>query len=200
MFSRALVILSATCMVLAATPRDLLAADLSGRVVKPSALVAASIPYPDRWEIRAGGYAHDPYSPEGGSADLNLEVLSPKLWHADGWVDLIIPRAHVGGTINFAGKTSQAYAGVAWTFDLPWRLFVEGTFDGEVNDGQHGRFPTPGFNALGCTVMFHESGSLGYRLTDHWNLIGTVEHSSNAGLCSQNRGLTNYGARIGYVF
>jgi hypothetical protein len=30
--------------------------------------------------------------------------------------------------------------------------------------------------------------------------MATVEHMSNAGLCKQNRGLTNYGARIGYRF
>ena len=31
-------------------------------------------------------------------------------------------------------------------------------------------------------------------------LIGTVEHSSNAGLCDFNRGLTDFGVRIGYKF
>jgi lipid A 3-O-deacylase len=30
--------------------------------------------------------------------------------------------------------------------------------------------------------------------------MATIEHMSNAGLCPQNRGLTNVGARIGYTF
>jgi hypothetical protein len=30
--------------------------------------------------------------------------------------------------------------------------------------------------------------------------MATVEHMSNAGLCSQNRGLTNVGVRLGYTF
>jgi hypothetical protein len=30
--------------------------------------------------------------------------------------------------------------------------------------------------------------------------MGTVEHASNAGLCTFNRGLTNFGARLGYTF
>ena len=30
--------------------------------------------------------------------------------------------------------------------------------------------------------------------------MGTVEHMSNAGLCDRNRGLTNFGARVGYAF
>ena len=28
----------------------------------------------------------------------------------------------------------------------------------------------------------------------------TVEHTSNAGACKQNRGLTNVGMRLGYAF
>ena len=31
-------------------------------------------------------------------------------------------------------------------------------------------------------------------------MMATVEHMSNAGLCAKNRGLTNFGARIGYRF
>jgi lipid A 3-O-deacylase len=31
-------------------------------------------------------------------------------------------------------------------------------------------------------------------------VMATIEHLSNAGLCAQNRGLTNIGARIGYTF
>ncbi len=30
--------------------------------------------------------------------------------------------------------------------------------------------------------------------------MATVEHMSNAGLCANNRGLTNYGGKIGYTF
>ena len=32
------------------------------------------------------------------------------------------------------------------------------------------------------------------------SLMATIEHSSNAGLCSENRGLTNAGLRLGYRF
>ena len=30
--------------------------------------------------------------------------------------------------------------------------------------------------------------------------MATVEHLSNAGLCANNRGLTNVGLRVGYTF
>jgi hypothetical protein len=48
--------------------------------------------------------------------------------------------------------------------------------------------------------MFRESASLGYRITSNVSVMGTVEHISNAGLCDQNRGLTNVGLRLGYRF
>jgi lipid A 3-O-deacylase len=54
--------------------------------------------------------------------------------------------------------------------------------------------------ALGCSPLFRESGSIGVRLSANWSLLATVEHLSNAGLCDQNRGLTNIGARVGYSF
>ena len=59
---------------------------------------------------------------------------------------------------------------------------------------------TPGRNAMGCNWSFRESGSLGYRLTPAWSVMGTVEHMSNAGFCDENRGLTNAGVRVGYTF
>jgi len=55
-------------------------------------------------------------------------------------------------------------------------------------------------NALGCHVLFRESASLGFNLTESWRIMGTIEHNSNAGLCDFNRGLTNAGVRLGYKF
>lgn len=150
-------------------------------------------------EVRLGAFAHDPSSPEGGSADVNGEILSKKLWAGNGapW-DSLIPRFSLGGTANFVGKTSQAYAGLTWDYDLTRQVFVEASFGGDVNNGK--TYAVPGRNAMGCNVMFHENASLGYRLDAHWSVMATIEHSSNAGLCTQNRGLTNYGLRLGYAF
>jgi len=152
-------------------------------------------------EVRLGGFAHDPGSPERGSADLNGEVLFAKpATSANPILNALIPRPHVGATVDFAGKTSQAYAGATWTYDITNRIFAEATFGGSVNNGKTGNVVPPGFNKLGCNASFRESASLGYRFTEHWSVMGTVEHSSNAGLCAQNRGLTNVGRRIGYTF
>ena len=58
----------------------------------------------------------------------------------------------------------------------------------------------PDMNALGCHVLFHETATIGFNITENWRVMGTIEHSSNAGLCDFNRGLTNAGVRIGYKF
>jgi hypothetical protein len=152
-------------------------------------------------EVRLGTFVHDAMSPEKGSADLSGEILFAKPWSMPGsnW-DFLLPRPSVGATINFAGKTSQAFAGLTWTYDITKSIFVEGEFGGSVNNGKTGTIVPPGHNAMGCNVSFREAATLGYRINANWNVSATVEHMSNAGLCSQNRGLTNYGARIGYSF
>jgi hypothetical protein len=83
--------------------------------------------------------------------------------------------------------------------DVTPSVFVEGSFGGAVHDGENNPVERHR-NALGCTVLFRESGSLGIRVTKDWSVMATVEHLSNAGLCSNNRGLTNVGVRVGYSF
>jgi lipid A 3-O-deacylase len=152
-------------------------------------------------EVRLGTFAHDPLSPEKGSVDVNGEILFAKPFSMPGsnW-DFLLPRPSIGATVNFAGKTSQAYAGLTWTYDITKSIFVEGSFGGSVNNGKTGSVVPPGHSAMGCSVSFRESASLGYRFNANWSLMGTIEHMSNSGFCTQNRGLTNYGARIGYTF
>lgn len=153
------------------------------------------------WEVRGGLYAHDPLSPEAGSVDLNGEVLAPKLWQAsDPFWSFLIPHPDLGTTISLGGKTSNLWGGAAWNYDVTDRIFLSPTFGVGVNNGKTGNVVPPGWNSVGCNWWFHESLSVGYRLSANWSVMATVEHSSNAGLCSQNRGLTNAGVRLGYRF
>jgi len=152
-------------------------------------------------EARIGGSAHDPWSPETGSANLTGEILFAKPFTpADLFTSYFVPRPHLGGSLNFDGKTSFAYAGLTWTVDVTPRFFIEGSFGGAVHNGATGRVVPIDRNALGCSPLFRESGSVGVRLSANWSVMATVEHLSNAGLCNQNRGLTNFGARLGYTF
>lgn len=153
-------------------------------------------------ELRLGGSAHDPSGRESGSANLAGEVLFAKPFTpADLFTSYFVPRPHVGASLNFGGQTNFAYAGLTWTVDVTPRVFVEGSLGGAVHDGHTNPFYVPPDRvALGCSPLFRESGSVGVRLGSSWSVMATVEHLSNAGTCSDNRGLTNVGARLGYSF
>jgi hypothetical protein len=153
-------------------------------------------------EVRLGGFAHGVGNPERGSWDVNGEVLSDRLFQTEdpAWAALA-PRLHFGATINTAGQTSHGYFGLTWTYDLLPALFIEGSFGGSVNNGHTGDRFTPFDHAkLGCHVLFRESASVGYRITDQLSVMATFEHLSNGNLCDFNRGLNNVGVRIGYSF
>jgi hypothetical protein len=154
-------------------------------------------------EFRFGLSAQDPWGSEwrDGSANLTGEILFAKPFTAsDLFTSYFIPRPHVGGSLNFDGGTSFAYAGLSWTVDVTPGLFVEGSLGGAVHNGKdHPITAVDRHQALGCSPLFRESGSVGVRLSANWSLIATVEHLSN-GSCSDNRGLTNVGARVGYSF
>ncbi|GGE50920.1 hypothetical protein GCM10007276_29930 [Agaricicola taiwanensis] len=153
-------------------------------------------------EARLGVFAHDPDSPEEGSVDINGEILSsrlPLINPLSRWAWLS-PRLHLGGTVNTAGDTSHAYAGLTWTADITQRIFIEGSFGGAIHDGETGDIVPNDRSDLGCSPLFREAGSIGYRVTTNWSVMASIEHLSNAGICDSNRGLTNYGVRVGYRF
>ncbi len=136
-------------------------------------------------------------APHEGAAALNIEVLWSRFGggYESSVLDfLLTPRPHLGTTIA-SGKTDEYYWGVTWDAKLIGRFFAETSFGGALHDGP---LDTPHEASYGCTVNFRESASLGYALTDEWRLMGTIDHMSNGGLCSPNRGLTNAGIRLGY--
>ena len=155
-------------------------------------------------ELRFGLSAQDPWGAEGhdGSANLTGEILFSKPFTpSDLFTSYFIPRPHIGGSVNFNGRTSFAYAGLTWTVDVTPSVFVEGSLGGAVHNGKKDVYDSfSDRQALGCSPLFRESGSVGVRLSANWNLLATIEHLSNAGACSENRGLTNIGARVGYSF
>jgi hypothetical protein len=189
------------CVLFALLASPAIAADLPPDAVASTPAFVAMTPR-SFWEVRLGASAQDPSGPESGSFNVTGEIVSPKLLTtADPVLSLFIPRAHVGGSVNFNGDTSFAYAGLTWTFDITRNLFVEGSFGGAVHNGEKDVIdPNAHRQSLGCSPLFRESGSVGVRLSANWSVMATVEHLSNAGLCSENRGLTNIGARVGYTF
>lgn len=119
--------------------------------------------------------------------------------NAQTWTEIFLrPRIHAGAIISTDGNADQVFAGFTWTVDVTDKIFVDASFGGawnNANDTNFGRGPH-----VGCNVLFHEALGLGYKITDNWRVLATVEHSSNADLCDANDGLSYAGIAVGYKF
>ncbi|MPZ56458.1 MAG: acyloxyacyl hydrolase [Rhizobiales bacterium] len=162
----------------------------------------------DRFELRFGAGLHGVGSVEKGTAAFNPELVFPQLrfgdWPADPRWDFIVPRLHIGGVFNFAGRTNYFYFGGLWTYEVTNRLFVEGFLGGATHDGSLIGDPANNRAALGCRLLFHSGGSIGYRLSPQWSVMFTFDHLSNGDAvldgCPRNQGLNEYLVRVGYSF
>lgn len=146
-------------------------------------------------------------------ADINPEVIfsSPisdaMIANAPPWLHWALqPRPTIGGDINTAGQTDQAYVGATWSWYLTQNVFNPG--DGIVLDYFFG----PGFNdgqihngnsqrkALGSHVLFREGLDLGYQINPVWVISAHIDHISNGGLAKENQSINDVGIRLGYRF
>lgn len=189
----------ATCLAAALSAFSITKADAAD-VIFPAPAPAAEIPTagPFLNEIRLGVMYHDPSGPEE-SVDINGEVLFDVGWNFNLLGAPAYLRPAIGGTVNTEGYTSQAYAQIALTVDVTKHIFLEGTFGGMIHNGEDESVTNEDLD-LGCSPLFRESATIGFRVTERLNVMATVSHASNAGLCDKNDGLTNYGARVGYSF
>lgn len=151
-------------------------------------------------EVRLGIYDHNTSlfgsHHETNDPDINAEIL----FKSPSWLEwAFAPRINLGANINTGGGTSIAYTGLTWDYDFTDAFFVEGSFGGAIHNGETDTQTASKLN-LGCRVMFHENASLGYRITANSSVMLTVDHMSNASLCSSNPGLTDVGIRYGYRF
>ena len=160
----------------------------------------------DRFEFRLGIGAHGVGSAESSTVAINPELVFPDFltdWPDPRWA-FIVPRLHIGGVTNFAGRTSYLYIGGLWTYEVTQKLFVEGFLGGAVHSGSLSGDPANHKSALGCRALLHAGGSLGYRLTQQWALMFTFDHVSNGdtalAACPVNQGLNEYLLRVGYTF
>lgn len=151
------------------------------------------------YELRVGGMATN--LENGGAVGedtpgINIEFLFARYNtpQADPVTTFVLsPRLHLGTTIAPDG-ISEVYAGFTWEHHLATRVFLEASLGGAVHDGPNG----DNSDSYGCPMLFRESASLGFDITHRVRLLATVDHVSNAGLCSENQGLTNAGVRLGY--
>lgn len=152
-------------------------------------------------EVRVGVLAAN--LEEGQSEDAETLINAEFLFGRSNYVysnpiaDVFLrPRPHIGFSISAdEGGTNQVYAGLTWEVKLTDRLFVEASFGGTLHDGPID--PNDG-DSYGCSLLFRESASIGYNITQNVRIMATVDHMSNASLCDRNNGLTNAGVRLGY--
>jgi len=158
-------------------------------------------------EFRAGVLLHsiDENGPNGELLNLtrlqniNFEVLfrSPDM-DAFRWIGS--PRPIIGLTANLGGLESMAYAALTWQVPLfESAFFIEASFGAAISNGALSGAVFPARN-LGCSLNFYESGAIGMNIDDNITILLSLEHASNAKLCSPNRGLSNLGVKLGYKF
>lgn len=147
-------------------------------------------------ELRAGVYAHDLLGParERDNADLTGEIVFDSPYFLS-WA--FAPRPRFGGTLSGNGGTSLVYVDLGWTIALGEKWFADFSVGAAMHDG-HLRSTNPHENQYGCRANFHETLSIGYRMSEAWSVMLTGEHMSNASLCDENDGLTNIGVRFAY--
>lgn len=159
------------------------------------------------WEARFGLGAANPGGRESGLLNFGGELLTPRIATLnDRFADAFVPRFHLGSSLNVNG-TQYAYAGATWTFDVSQSVFLEASLGAAVNNGKTGFAVPENRLNLGCNAGARGAAALGFRLSDRWSLIATLEHFSTTG-CSDNplanagnpRGPSNFGARLGYTF
>ena len=150
-------------------------------------------------EFRIGMMVHDegPFSRNKESGiDTNFEFLFNSLPIMDVIYSL---RPHIGGTINSAGNTSQAYLGITWGWNFFRNAFLNFSLGGAYHNGES---ETSDLNkkSLGCSTLFRQSLDLGYQITGPHAIMLHLDHISNAKICSTNEGLETFGVRYGYRF
>lgn len=155
--------------------------------------------------LHVGVLAHDvgPISSgreDGAAVNVEAQFRSPRML-----MPLLYPRPMIGGTLALDGAaTSELYAGLAWRQDLGERLFVSASAAVAVHDGdtqfEPGEPLDGDFAFLGCRALFRFSGEIGVLATERASISAYYSHASNAGLCTENEGLDNLGARLGYRF
>jgi lipid A 3-O-deacylase len=172
----------------------LAAAPAAGALAQGADTSRPAAPHPSVLEMRLAVQVHNPEftdNDEEGGLNIGAEFLtaSPQ-WL--GWI--WSPRPTAGFSLNTAGDTSAAYAGVTWDFDITGPLFVTAFFGGVVHDGETDP-GKPDKRALGCPLLFRESIGLGWRLPGGDAIELAVDHMSNASLCDENDGVENLGLK-----
>lgn len=160
----------------------------------------AGFPWLD--ELRAGvmantGYGHSPNA-EVQALFAPLPAISKP--YDPNWAWLLSPRPLIGASISLQGKTSQAYAGLAWTLPISGPFFVELSAGGLVHDQNLNQVYNDRPSPLTSRFLFRESIAIGYEFNENWRILAFADHGSDGNLSYRNISLNHFGALLGYKF
>ena len=148
-------------------------------------------------ELRVGALLHNrklslkPRAEEG--MDVNLEALLPS---PDATIfDMAwSPRPHIGISVNTDGGTSALYGGLTWRLLEYGAVALDGSFGAALHNGKLDAH-NQGREDLGSRGLFRMSAELSGKFRSRHGFSLFVDHMSNAGLATENDGITNAGIR-----
>jgi lipid A 3-O-deacylase len=161
-------------------------------------------------EVSVAGFSHDlsdiGHGKESNSADIQIEVdtTRPPLLRVLG-----APRVNAFVTLNSAGRTNSAGAGLVWDHRLFRQLYGSADFGLAVNDGLTGARlgPAGDFNRqhrllLGSHLLFREAFGLEWRFSRRWAIGAEFVHQSTGQIVSHgaNEGINDAGLKLAYRF
>ena len=109
------------------------------------------------------------------------------------------PSPHAYVSLNSAGDTHFAAAGISWK--IGGTVYLRPGIGLAVHTGSDGRFQRPDRIAFGSRLLFAPELGLGVRLDERMSVEASWVHLSHAQLFSrQNPGLDTIGLRLNYRF
>lgn len=178
----------------------------------PAAAAAQNLTY-NEFKLGILGHDVDFLGGKEGGVDINPEISFaspvPDAWAATvpaylRW--MVQPRPTIGGEINTAGFTNQAYVGATWSWLLASNvvqpadgLVLSYFFGPGFNDGDIVA-TAPNRKSLGSHILFREALELGYLITPVYQVSGFIDHVSNGGLAKENQSINDVGIRFGVRF
>ena len=109
------------------------------------------------------------------------------------------PSPHVFGSVNSAGDTNYAAAGISWKIGNA--IYARPGIGLAVHDGPERVVPGDGRIDFGSRILFALELGVGYQVNDLLSVEASIVHLSHAQLAGpQNPGLDNVGIRLNYHF
>ncbi len=180
---------------------------LAGLLLAIATLPAAAVTPPV--EVRLGVLWPDLGPPDSRlpGADLNGELLvdTPlSSWTATlpAWLRwAVAPRVDVGGVVNTAAATQQAYTGLTWTVLLATDLLHEDdglSFGFSIGPDLLGGPGTP--HGLDQGPQLRVGAEIGYQVTPRMGLFVLFDHVTGGPLTHEGDSLNELGVRVGLHF